>query len=152
MNGYLGAVSFQFVMTWYFVFLNACIIYFSFGSIYTMIYITKDIKVHLKAMNDSVKNSRRQSQAVEQLSSCARLHSQAKQLRDSPTFYHNLFILYTIFYRNHFKLNLSLELKMVDFRLASEYSDMIQPSNMVFFTWCILEICTKMSYLQVQMV
>lgn len=141
MNGYLGAVSFQFVMTWYFVFLNACIIYFSFGSIYTMIYITKDIKVHLNAMNDSVRNCKSQSKAVEQLSSCARLHSQAKQLRGRPFFYHNLF-----------KLNSSLELKLVDFRLASEYSDMIQPSNMVFFTWCILEICTKMSYLQVQMV
>lgn len=80
LNGYLGAISFQYVMTWYFVFLNACIIFFSFGSIFTLITFTKDIIACLKSFNESVKNNENRLQSSEQLFACIRFHSAAKQL------------------------------------------------------------------------
>lgn len=75
-------MAWQYVMAWYFVFLNACIVSFSFGSIVTLISFTKDIGVNLNTLNENVKDKATRSQTKEQLFALIRFHASARQLSE----------------------------------------------------------------------
>lgn len=78
----MGAIAFQYVMAWYFVFLNACIVSFSFGSILALTSFTKDIGVNLQSINANVQDKATRSQTPDQIFAFIRFHASARQLSD----------------------------------------------------------------------
>lgn len=131
-------MAFQYVMAWLFCFLYACLISFTIGSSLILKAFINDLTTILKSINESARDEEDESEIAEKFNVFIKFHSTVKQLETTENT--NLFLYVVKFQRD------------ICFRLASDDSDLIQPSNMVFFTWCVVQICAKMLMTQVEIV
>lgn len=138
-------MAFQYIMTWVFCYFYVCVMSFTIGSSLTLIAVTKDLIAIIKSINKVMHDEKNQLQTNEQLNDFIKLHSSVKQLSKYKSF---------ILFNYHFLRVLTFELNVIPnfSRLAIENSDIMQPSNVIFYTWCIVQICAKLLVVQMEIV
>lgn len=74
-------MAFQYLMTWLFCYLYACLISFTIGTSSTLIAVTKDLIAILKSIDESIHDENTQLKIAENLNVFIQFHSTLKQLK-----------------------------------------------------------------------